>query len=561
MGCGSSTYPVATKEVNGSEPSKTSNLEEGGQEQEKCVSNQTQEKLEVNETLNKTEKSKLAGERTEQEKVNATGDVSSRIQVNSTGQTSVDQTDVQAQTEYRTQETAISPSQGDKTHIISKRPVEADKEITTPTEATDTVSIQCESRSLDLVSERDVNTSGTNVEKANIQDETEIAIQELGEKESCSNNDNPLEMDIQINKEITSVTECSDPTSSLDNELTTSRDKLVDGSDSPSYVNSCQGLKQDEILAAQDHKQDLQSNCLTNLQAVDEQWGGRLDQGKGQDAGIVLEHSSNKNVPKKESERSIHDHQSIPESTENWTSDQLPESQPKISDETVVESSLITDLKKNSESEPNSSVLEQEAGASIEEEQSIAISYCGEDHEKEEANPLLLVEDSSANVLTVQNNKTAVLDSNANFSCGEKILPSRDIDAEHRLTAALRLTCKLYPGHLVRDLDTKGVMALHLMCSLSPGVITVAELVQKLANLTELDLSGNLLGPQGFRVICLSLTRNTTLKVLNLANNLADTDSSVSIHVVVQSFLWFKNFQTSLIFIFPCLRYITIIYD
>ena len=437
MGCGSSTYPVAIKEVNDSEPSKTSNLEEGGQEQEKCVSNQTQEKLEVNETLNKTEKSKLAGERTEQEKVNATGDVSSRNQVNSTGQTSVDQTDVQAQTEYRTQETAISPSQGDKTHIISKRPVEADKEITTPTEATDTVSIQCESRSLDLVSERDVDTSGTNVEKANIQDETEIAIQELGEKESCSNNDNPLEMDIQINKEITSVTECSDPTSSLDNELTTSRDKLVDGSDSPSYVNSCQGLKQDEILAAQDHKQDLQSNCLTNLQAVDEQWGGRLDQGKGQDAGIVLEHSSNKNVPKKESERSIHDHESIPESTENWTSDQLPESQPKISDETVVESSLITDLKKNSESEPNSSVLEQEAGASIEEEQSIAISYCGEDHEKEEANPLLLVEDSSANVLTVQNNKTAVLDSNANFSCGEKILPSRGIDAENRLTAAL----------------------------------------------------------------------------------------------------------------------------
>ena len=448
---------------------------------------------------------------------------------------------VQAHTEYRTQETAISPSQGDKTYIISKRPVEADKEITTPTEATDTVSILCESRSLDLVSERDVNTSGTNVEKANIQDETEIAIQELGEKENCSNNDNPLEMDIQINKEITSVTESSNPTSSLDNELTTSRDKLVDGvsdgCDSPSYVNSCQGLKQDEILAAQDHKQDLQSNCLTNLQAVNEQSGGCLDQGKVHDAGIVLEHSSNKNVPKRESERSIHDHESTSESTENWTCNQLPESEPKLSDETVVESSLITDLIKNSESEANSSVLEQEAGASIEEELSIAISYCGEDQEKEEANPLLLAEDSSANVVTVQNNKTAVLASNANFSCGEKILSSRDIDAENRLTAALRLTCKLYPGHLVRDLDTKGVMALHLMRSLSPGVITVAELVQKLANLTELDLSGNLLGPQGFRVICLSLTRNTTLKVLNLANNLADTDSSVSIHVVVQSFL------------------------
>ena len=123
---------------------------------------------------------------------------------------------------------------------------------------------------------------------------------------------------------------------------------------------------------------------------------------------------------------------------------------------------------------------------------------------------------------------------NGNFSSVssmEEISQSRDIDAENRLIATLRLTCKLCPGYLVKDLDTRGVMSLHLMRSLSPGDINVAELVCKLANLTELDLSGNLLGPQGFRVVCLALSRNTTLKVLNLANNLADTDSSVSIHV------------------------------
>lgn len=107
----------------------------------------------------------------------------------------------------------------------------------------------------------------------------------------------------------------------------------------------------------------------------------------------------------------------------------------------------------------------------------------------------------------------------------------RDVIAENRLIAALRLSCKLSPGHLVKDLNVMGVKSVQLMRSLSPGVVTVAELIQKLVHLTELDLSGNLIGPQGFRVICLALRRNVTLKSLNLANNLADTDSSVSIGI------------------------------
>ena len=140
-------------------------------------------------------------------------------------------------------------------------------------------------------------------------------------------------------------------------------------------------------------------------------------------------------------------------------------------------------------------------------------SPCGEENQ-----PLLKDSGSPSDIAEVKNGETDAIDS----------IPSRDLDAENRLISALRLSCKLSPGHFVRDLDVKGVMSVHLLRSLSPGVLTVAELVRKLVYLTDLDLSGSLLGPQGFRVICLSLRRNTTLKSLNLANNLADTDSSVS---------------------------------
>lgn len=144
----------------------------------------------------------------------------------------------------------------------------------------------------------------------------------------------------------------------------------------------------------------------------------------------------------------------------------------------------------------------------------ITVSHCGEQNQ-----PQLKDLGSLAAITDVKNSETdAIIDS----------MPSRDIEAENRLMTALRLSCKLSPGHLVKALDVKGVVSIHLLRSLSPGVVTIAELVHKLVYLTDLDLSGNLLGPQGFRVICLVLRTNNTLKCLNLANNLADTDSSVS---------------------------------
>lgn len=170
---------------------------------------------------------------------------------------------------------------------------------------------------------------------------------------------------------------------------------------------------------------------------------------------------------------------------------------------------------------------------SAEKEGNILMSRFDGDEEK---NIVQLVKSSRENlepgnkkeILTdnVTSQKIPQLSSNPHV---EEVPTYRDINAENRLILALRLSCKLSPGNLVKDLDTASVMSLHLMRSLSPGEVSVTKLLQKLPNLSELDLSGNLLGPQGFRVICLALCRNKTLMTLNLANNLADTDSSVSI--------------------------------
>ena len=184
------------------------------------------------------------------------------------------------------------------------------------------------------------------------------------------------------------------------------------------------------------------------------------------------------------------------------------------SNETVMVEPIVqnTAQKKNFESVVSCAGPQQQEDSS-DSHSTVTASHCGENSQ-----PQLRDLGSPSSITEVKNSETDAIDS----------MPSRDIDAENRLITALRLSCKLSPGHLVKALDIKGVVSVHLLRSLSPGVLTVAELVHKLVFLTDLDLSGNLLGPQGFRVICLALRTNTTLKCLNLANNLADTDSSVS---------------------------------
>ena len=218
----------------------------------------------------------------------------------------------------------------------------------------------------------------------------------------------------------------------------------------------------------------------------------------------------------------------------------LGETSPESTHETVIKHmALESDFGSHLQNTSSGSVcghtklVKQEINFSAEKEGNILMSRFDGDEEKD---IVQLVKSSRENlepgnkkaILTdnVTSQKIQELSSNPHV---EKVPTYRDINAENRLILALRLSCKLSPGNLVKDLDTASVMSLHLMRSLSPGEVSVTKLLQKLPNLSELDLSGNLLGPQGFRVVCLALCRNKTLMTLNLANNLADTDSSVSI--------------------------------
>lgn len=625
MGCGLSTHPVAT-EV-GEDPNQTENCKE--RVQEKHVSSKPYEKGEDNATFNQTEDVKSGyiceKEKEDKGKVPSAIDVSAEaINVSSTheqvqestacggscnireqsdenvmevrdvasvGNNSREslpgkdgnsviaevhvETTISGRTEDVIQATASLSSSSEElvekeTCKINENPVEKDvqidKEMTSPTEGKDTVSIQNENRDKQITSSTEgidgVNVQNesrdiVNEEGVGIPGETETVIQvtaefsngELGETEK-SNVENPQVKLNHIDTDITSQIEII-PTrpSPLETELQDFVDSPLsangNSSQGPSYANSNPALnKESEIATVQDHGQVSQTNCVASFPAVKNQSNSSLVQGKQPDE-IVSEQNSIENIPEKESETSVSVH--AHENTFAETST-LPESQHKIRSDSIVVESLSTDgQNKNSETALSCSVSEPEAtNLSTVNDKCATVSGAGEDQKREESNPLPL-EDSNVDVVTVQSTETANLDSaNVDISSGKEMLPSRDTDAENRLITALRLSCKLSPGNPVEDLDTSGVLSLHLMRSLSPGEITVAELVQKLHNLTELDLSGNLLGPQGFRVICLALSRNTTLRMLNMANNLADTDSSVSIHTAILCHLYYA---CSLIFL------------
>ena len=100
--------------------------------------------------------------------------------------------------------------------------------------------------------------------------------------------------------------------------------------------------------------------------------------------------------------------------------------------------SLQTGAQQKSADFALNSTSQQQETNSCENGESIFAISCGE------GNQLQLKDSGSLSVTgEVVNSETKTIDS----------MPSRDIDAENRLITALRLSCKLSPGHLVQSLD------------------------------------------------------------------------------------------------------------
>jgi hypothetical protein len=110
-----------------------------------------------------------------------------------------------------------------------------------------------------------------------------------------------------------------------------------------------------------------------------------------------------------------------------------------------------------------------------------------------------------------------------------------DLHSQRKLTTALRFACKALPWQHIRDQASSGVTSVNLSRALTWRDFSAGDLVQSLVNLRELDISNNVLGPQGFRIVCLGVAHNKRLTSLNLANNLSDTESSVRISVGIVS--------------------------
>ena len=592
MGCGSSSYPVTIETED--DPKQDASFQEDRESEKHVPSQSLPENLDANTKIKQTEEAKIST-KTNQDKTENKGKVSTtrhgssdinkvsstNLQAfqddscNSRGQSkgnvmqvgdvaniqneryfdshkdergikcSVMETTVLGKSGSDIQGTAYLSSNQEivesEKGINSEKTVEKDAQIenkiATPAEPEDRVIVQNEC--LDSATIADEGVAEGHIPIIN---ETEAVIQlpvklpsgDCNEKENCNvENHDERHIDQEITTCITTEVISDEPSSPETMPQMSSHNLDANGesvSQKCLIVTSNQTLLEEgKPLVAQDDEHNSHTNDVAlsplspNSSLVEEKIHNE----------IILEQTSMQNVLEKESEKSLHEH-------ENTISVIiLQESQHKIrNDETSGELFGIDVQNMNPETAFNCPVKRQAANLIAVNEENTAVSSCLGDQEKGKI-ILTPLEDSNVDAVTTQNSERAnLVPTNGDMPCVKDVSLSRDMNAENLLIAALRLSCKLSPGNLVKDLDIKGVMSLHLMRSLSPGEITVAELVWKLDNLTELDLSGNLLGPQGFRVICLALRRNTSIKMLNLANNLADTDCSVSMHI--RAVLWQK---------------------
>ncbi|XP_052705898.1 uncharacterized protein LOC128181513 isoform X2 [Crassostrea angulata] len=135
-------------------------------------------------------------------------------------------------------------------------------------------------------------------------------------------------------------------------------------------------------------------------------------------------------------------------------------------------------------------------------------------------------------------------DNEAVSSESDRMIPELNKD-QQLFDDAISSACQLIKSQSLMKLVTQNVTSLCLQRALPMG-ISLYELLQKMTNLQDLDLSHNDIGPQGFRSICLAMCTNTSILCLNLSDSKTDTDSAECLglmlsHNVTMSYLNISN--------------------
>lgn len=115
----------------------------------------------------------------------------------------------------------------------------------------------------------------------------------------------------------------------------------------------------------------------------------------------------------------------------------------------------------------------------------------------------------------------------------ESVLPLEP-EGQRQFDTILRTTNALVSEDSLLKSANKNVTRLAMRRTL-PDHISLTSLLAKLENLQVLDLSGNNLGPQGIRALCLALPPDSQLVSLNIADNKTDTDTAESIGTLLSN--------------------------
>ncbi|CAC5367795.1 unnamed protein product [Mytilus coruscus] len=96
---------------------------------------------------------------------------------------------------------------------------------------------------------------------------------------------------------------------------------------------------------------------------------------------------------------------------------------------------------------------------------------------------------------------------------------------QRKFDEAVGCACVLVKPESLMKKVTKNITKLQMFRAL-PMNYNFYDFLSKLSNLQEIDISNNNIGPHSFRSICLAMCNNVTVSSLNIADNMADTDSA-----------------------------------